>query len=248
MRIAIIYKITSPTKRIYIGSTISKLRDRIAHYKRLACKTQIRLYNSLLKHGFENHTIEVVETCEAINRNFRETFWGMQFDTLGENGLNCLLPKYEEYGGVSEKTRERHRNKIFTADHINNLKKARANVPPMTQETKNKISEKNKGNKSRTGFKNSEKQKEATGKAHRGKKITEEAKAKKKATVESRPPTQNEIRNRLNPIKAKLVFNLETGIYYNSAVEAEKLSTYKKDQLRQMLNGQRINKSSYIFA
>ena len=45
-----IYKITSPTKKIYIGQSIN-IEYRIESYKKLIrCKKQIKLYNSLKKY------------------------------------------------------------------------------------------------------------------------------------------------------------------------------------------------------
>lgn len=53
-----IYKITSPSGKLYIGQSIN-IKRRFNYYKGLHCKKQIKLYNSLLKHGFENHKCEV---------------------------------------------------------------------------------------------------------------------------------------------------------------------------------------------
>ncbi|HEC36627.1 hypothetical protein LCGC14_1312370 [marine sediment metagenome] len=45
-----IYKITSPTKKIYIGQSIDINRRKII-YKNILCKLQRKIYNSLKKHG-----------------------------------------------------------------------------------------------------------------------------------------------------------------------------------------------------
>ena len=60
--IGFIYMITSPTGRIYVGSTID-IDYRFSQYKRLQCKNQIKLYNSLIKHGFEKHNFEKLQLC-----------------------------------------------------------------------------------------------------------------------------------------------------------------------------------------
>ena len=57
-----IYKITSPTNRIYIGSS-NDIYNRWCSYKNLKCKSQTKLYNSLLKYGAENHIFEIIENC-----------------------------------------------------------------------------------------------------------------------------------------------------------------------------------------
>lgn len=54
-----IYKITSPSGKIYIGQTVN-FKRRMQKYKSLLCKKQSKLYSSLLKYGFENHKIEII--------------------------------------------------------------------------------------------------------------------------------------------------------------------------------------------
>lgn len=54
-----IYKLTSPSGKCYIGQSTDMVQ-RILKYKRLQCKSQIKLYNAIQKYGFENFTIEVL--------------------------------------------------------------------------------------------------------------------------------------------------------------------------------------------
>lgn len=56
----VIYKIISPTNKIYIGQSINYER-RLITYKRLLCKSQKVLYNSFLKHGIDNHKFEIIK-------------------------------------------------------------------------------------------------------------------------------------------------------------------------------------------
>ena len=49
-----IYKITSPTNKIYIGQSIN-IEKRFLNYNSINCKKQIRLYNSFKKYGFDKH-------------------------------------------------------------------------------------------------------------------------------------------------------------------------------------------------
>ena len=60
-----IYKITSPTGRVYIGQAIDIHVRWEKNYKKLQCKKQPRLYNSLLKYSFSQHIFEVVEECKV---------------------------------------------------------------------------------------------------------------------------------------------------------------------------------------
>lgn len=54
-----IYKITSPSNKVYIGQTWDSFK-RFSNYKCLYCKNQTKLYNSLVKYGSNKHLIEIV--------------------------------------------------------------------------------------------------------------------------------------------------------------------------------------------
>jgi hypothetical protein len=61
-----IYKITSPTDKVYIGKT-TNLKLRVNYYRRLKCKKQPLLFNSLSKYGFDNHKFEVIYEGEILS-------------------------------------------------------------------------------------------------------------------------------------------------------------------------------------
>ena len=111
---AYIYRITSPTGRIYIGKTIN-LKNRINCYKYLKCKKQQLIYNSLLKYGFTAHTIDVIYEGENTLKelNELEIFFIGYFDSFhgnNENGMNLTLGGD---GGFGRKISEEHRKKII---------------------------------------------------------------------------------------------------------------------------------------
>jgi group I intron endonuclease len=56
---SLIYKITSPSGKTYIGQTVD-YRSRLNKYRKNNCANQVKLYNSLLKYGFEKHKFEVI--------------------------------------------------------------------------------------------------------------------------------------------------------------------------------------------
>jgi len=86
-----IYKITSPTGKVYIGKS-KNINQRLNNYRQIdKCKSQTRLYNSLKKHGAETHIFEILEECGVSDLYCRERFWQDEFDVLSENGLNCIL-------------------------------------------------------------------------------------------------------------------------------------------------------------
>ena len=109
-----IYKITSPTGKTYVGQTMD-LSRRENEYKKLYCKGQIKLYHSISKHGWGQHTFEILEECDIEQLNEKEIFYKQQIlDEVGwEKTLFCEL--FDSGGG------------------------------PKSKETRNKISESNKG-------------------------------------------------------------------------------------------------------
>lgn len=106
-----IYKITSPSGKIYIGSTSKEnIESRWIDYKKMSCKSQRKLYNSFKKYGVDNHIFEIVSKCDINDMLNLEANYGKLFNVLGENGLNLRLPKKGDvYIGVSDETRERIR-------------------------------------------------------------------------------------------------------------------------------------------
>jgi len=61
-----IYKITSPTSKVYIGQS-TDVKRRFCTYKGnpTAYATSVKLHRSLVKHGAENHTFEIIEECDT---------------------------------------------------------------------------------------------------------------------------------------------------------------------------------------
>ena len=99
-----IYKITSPSGKIYIGQSIN-LEKRLLQYKRLDCKEQPKLYNSFLKYGYINHVFETIEECSIQKLNERERYWQDLFNVI-KKGLNCRLTKANDKSGFfSEETK-----------------------------------------------------------------------------------------------------------------------------------------------
>jgi len=139
-----IYKITSPSNKIYIGQSVN-LETRFKKYKNLNCKRQIPLYNSFMKYGYKNHVFEIIEECSIEQLNEREVYWGLYYDVLGKEGLNCRLGGAN--GLCSEKTKQKigqgNKNKIMSKETRNNISKSLKNRPNtwVTKEIGNKISQ-----------------------------------------------------------------------------------------------------------
>jgi group I intron endonuclease len=129
-----IYKITSPSGKIYIGQSIC-IERRKKRYAKLACKGQIKIYNSLVKYGFSEHIFEVIEECSEEELNTRERYWQDFYDVLGENGLNLRLTLTDDKPGkhskeTIEKIGNANRGKKRSAQtetHRNNIGKSLKN-------------------------------------------------------------------------------------------------------------------------
>ena len=104
-----VYKITSPTGRIYIGSSINP-KKRFSDYRCYDCKGQRKLYNSLMKHKYENHFFEIIWEGSVLEMLKQETFYRIKFEVLNQNNLNCRLPKTDDvFSFISEETRKKEK-------------------------------------------------------------------------------------------------------------------------------------------
>jgi group I intron endonuclease len=147
-----VYKITSPSGKVYIGSTVN-WRERLSAYNRLDCEKQTKLYSSLKKYGPEKHIFEVVEYCSIDCLRQKEHYYGQLFNVLSKHGLNHKLPKFGEgFVSVSEEFRLangiRKKGNTYTKGRkygpnvrakISASKKGISNGPH-TKETKEKMS------------------------------------------------------------------------------------------------------------
>lgn len=147
-----IYKITSPSGRIYIGQTVN-IYSRIHNYEKLESKVkgQTRLYNSLLKYGFDNHKFEFIEECNEKDLNYWERYYQDKYNVIGKNGLNCRLTKCDDRSGrLSEETKLKISNSLTgkTMSEENKQKLIIRNTGCIFSiERKNKIREKAIGRK-----------------------------------------------------------------------------------------------------
>jgi group I intron endonuclease len=125
-----IYKITSPSNKVYIGQSVNVIKRWRNYDKRTAGPHLIRSFN---KYGFDNHTFEVIEECSIEQLNEREVYW-KQHELNKVNGdfskvLFCEL--YDNGGGprpkhVVEKIRQANTGKKRSKEYaelIGNLKR-----------------------------------------------------------------------------------------------------------------------------
>ena len=94
-KMGVIYKITSPSGRLYVGKT-HDLRKRINAYKCDVRKNRkdLKLHNSLRKYGWDAHILEVIEEVEDCLLDEREIYWIAELNTYcykNPKGLNMTL-------------------------------------------------------------------------------------------------------------------------------------------------------------
>lgn len=161
MKICGIYKITSPSGSVYIGQSVDVL-SRWQSYRMFRCKAQSRLYNSLKKHGSDNHAFEIICQCERKDLNGLEIHYIKLYNTFNsEYGLNL------KSGGGSPETSEETKRKISLAkkgvpqtakailSHVGRKEKPEVTERrrqkllggKLSEETKRRMSESKTGNK-----------------------------------------------------------------------------------------------------
>lgn len=138
----VIYKITSPSGKIYIGQTICFYK-RMNRYKNHSCKAQIKLYASFVKWGFDKHEVQILESninCPHI-LNEMEIFYINKYNSMNE-GLNLISG-----GGCGVKRSLETIEKMRKASmgNKNNVGKKNALGYKHTDEAKLKISSALKG-------------------------------------------------------------------------------------------------------
>jgi len=90
-----IYKITSPSGKVYVGQSWN-IQARKRNYKNLNCKQQRYIYGSLLKYGFDAHNFEIIQELpadisqEILNR-YESIYWS-QYKNCGFEMLNLTEP------------------------------------------------------------------------------------------------------------------------------------------------------------
>lgn len=132
MNICGIYKITSPSNKVYIGQSIDIIK-RWKKYYSLNCKQQPKIYASLKKHGIDKHKFEIICQCNKEDLNKLEVFYIETYQSFNDNnGLNLLS------GGNYNKFSNETRVKMSQA-------KIGVKRPPITDEHRKNLSKANKG-------------------------------------------------------------------------------------------------------
>lgn len=232
-----IYKITSPSNRIYIGQSIN-IEKRFYNYKSLSCKSQTIIYNSFTKYGVNNHMFEVIEECSTELLNERERYWQDYYDVVSEKGLNCLLTKTTDKNGKLSK------------ETIDKIKKNRKGIP---SKFKDSVSRSLNISNSLTGKKLSEKHKRSLSIAQTGLKRSPES-IKKSSDSRKGLKFGDDFKEKVRKRQtgktnscAKIVLNTETGIFYETAIEAAASIGWTYNRMNHYMNGRTKNKLPFIY-
>jgi group I intron endonuclease len=152
-----IYMILSPTGNVYIGKTIN-FSARIAAYRRMECKDQKALYNSLKKHGFDSHNISILYEGPEDTLFEKEIQYIKEYNSFSAKnpkGLNLTeggegVLGYKRSEELKKKCADIHRGMKRSAEarermSISAKKRERKKGYNHSEETKLKISESKKG-------------------------------------------------------------------------------------------------------
>lgn len=207
----------------------------MARYKKLDCKSQTKLYHSLKKYGFDNHSCEIVESCTEPDMLIREAYWGHHFNVLSESGLNLQLPKPTDKKSAASKE---------VRDKISSALKGRTFSPEwrskLSNQAKLRTGDRNGAyGKPRPDFAKMSRQRDRYG--------VNNPMFGRTQSIEARDKISSARKGKPFPPKQKIVVCLETGIFYDSAKEACKAYTYKYSYLVSMLNGRKHNKTCLIY-
>jgi len=128
-----IYKITSPTGKIYIGQSWD-ITQRKGYYRNLKCIHQPKLHSSLVKHGWNEHTFKLVhklpeDTTQEVLNQYEMLYWQQYLD-CGFEMMNVKEPGSR--GKHSSETIQKLRTRVLqprSLEHSANISKAKLGIP-----------------------------------------------------------------------------------------------------------------------
>lgn len=94
-----IYKITSPNNKVYIGQSWD-IASRKSAYKSVNCKGQPKLYESLKKYGWENHSFEIAhELPKDVDQYTLDSYEILYYDLYSNCNINMMNVREPGKGG-----------------------------------------------------------------------------------------------------------------------------------------------------
>ncbi len=161
----VVYKITNPSGRYYIGLT-TNFKRRMRNYNNQPCKSQKVIKRSLDKYGFKNHKVEILDEFDS-DKNYafgKEMFYIRSYmsnaskykDCNGYMGMNLTNGGEGTLGSVrSQEAIQKWREKVIgrkrpdVTERFNKIRGGELIVPAIRQslEHRKKISNALKGKK-----------------------------------------------------------------------------------------------------
>lgn len=141
---AVVYRwVNNINKKTYIGSSVNFTERLYKYYSvKHLMKHKTAIHNALLKYGYSNFTLEILEYCEGVNPISREQFY-----------LDLLKPEYnilEQAGSSlgfkhSEETLEFFKNSRKVSEETRKNLSVAATGRILTESERQKISDSRKG-------------------------------------------------------------------------------------------------------
>lgn len=268
--IGYVYKITNPKGRVYIGST-KNINRRKYQYSVACCKSQCKLYLSIVKYGWNNHQFEIVWEGDWEQMYKKEREIGLMLNVLNKIiGLNLKLP--DDNGKpmlispeVGEKISVKMKGKyVGSKNHFFGKKHSEEFKIKLSQERKGKMSGENNPNFG-VRWPEERKQQQSVLVKSKGYIHTDEFRKDQSVRLRQRrlifnPWSKENITDthRMNLIKSrprgsknhksKLIINIDTGIFYDTISDAASSVGKKRDWLKYILLYSKENKTSFRYA
>lgn len=268
-----IYKIISPTNKIYIGQS-NDIFNRIYHYEKLDCRKQRKLYNSLSKYGFNDHKFEIIELCGESDLNYWERYYQELYDVINPSkGLNLKLTKIgDKSGTLSEETRlkisisntglKRSEETIlkFKTKIVSDITKEKIRQIRLGSKASEETKQKLRGSKgfkhskesiekmrlSKLGIPRSEETNLKISIVNKGKIYSDEYK-KNMSKIKMGHLTSHETKLKISQALSYKVIDTNTKIIYNSPKEVSNTFNIIKSTLISRLNGRYKNNTQFIY-
>jgi len=235
-----IYKITSPSGKIYIGQSID-IYKRTANYRCGHCKNQTYLYHSIKKYGWEAHSFKIINVCEPEELAKLEKYYVDLFDTFNSQyGLNV-----KDGGGESGKMAEETKRKIGIkskgrkfSDEVKKRIGYLSSLKKLSPSHKEKFTFNGKNHsdkwKQDASVRNSRENNPMFGNGHKllGDKNGMYGKKRKRESIEK---------------YCRVILNTQNGIFYFGAKEAATSMNLHWPTLKNRLNGNIKNNTSFVY-
>jgi group I intron endonuclease len=173
--IAGIYKITSPSGKVYIGQSLNIL-NRWRAYKNYKAPKQPYLRNSFIKYGVSSHAFEVLIDCSINISQYSITYFEQYYIDYYRSKNVTLLNVREagKNGRHSEATKEKFKElrkgrKASEATKIKMAELSKQRYLMLSEDKKEEI----KGRLNKTGFNHSDETKRKLQLSHSGKTLPE---------------------------------------------------------------------------